>query len=152
MTNGRTTGPHLSPISRAMKEEGAFFLDTARLDGSLDSDPPGDLLTQCGVAMMAAGAATAKRLLREYGTGCETLRSYVAVADSMERKIPAELHAMWRLHFINGYALCEYAAATGRDMNAAWTDYRDLVCALLPEHHGARTDREFSGVQQSALH
>jgi hypothetical protein len=149
MTDGQPTVSHLPAIFRAMKEEGAFFFDAARLDGSLDSDPPRDLLTQCGVAMLAGAAATAKRLLREHGAGCETLRSYASVADFMERKIPAELHTMWRLHFINGHALCEYAAGTGRDIIVACADYRRLVCALLSEH-GQAAERLTMG--QGRLH
>lgn len=145
MTDGQPTVSHLPAIFRATKEEGSFFFDTARLDGSLDSDPPRDLLTQCGVAMLAAAAATAKRLFREHGTGCETLRSYVSVADSMEQKIPADLHVMWRLHFISGHALYEYAAGTGRDITVACADYRRLVCALLSKHYGVSAGGELDG-------
>jgi hypothetical protein len=142
MTDCRTTESHQSAISRAMEEEGILFFDVVRLDGSQHTEPPQSLLAQCGAAMFAAGAAAAKRLLRERGGDDEALRSYLEVANRMERELPPELHAMWRLHFIDGHALSEYAAGTGRDMTAACADYRDLVRALVPKPREASAGGE----------
>lgn len=133
MTDDRSAESHRAPFLRAMHEEASHFSAAVRSGDGAYTDLPEALLTQLAVAAFAAAATTATRISREHGSEDALVRSCAEVATAIEESVPPDLDALWKLHFVDGHSIAEYAARTGRDIAAARADYRNLLRALVAE-------------------
>jgi len=113
-------------LTQALNEEARHFLVERGAAGAV-----GDALHEYAAAMFCAAAGSAKRHVREHGeSNAGLLRRFVGVADAIEGKLPQQLRLLWQMHYVDGRALSEYAAATGLGRAEALADYQALTRAL----------------------
>lgn len=120
-------------VLHAMAEEGIHFFAVLGGEPGVGTRrmPSPDGVRAHAAASVGAAIGDAKRLLRERGNAVgEVVCRLATMADGLERNLPHRLYLLWRMHFVDGRALEEYAAATGRTTTVAKSNYRDLVQTL----------------------
>ena len=134
MSDDRRVGLQDAALSRAMREEHQHFLAMlgAGLGRGQNAEHTQTIMSECAAAMFAAAVGEAKRLVRERGEGVSAeVRRLATMAEAIESGLPHGLYLVWRTHFVDGRALCEYARVAGVSDSAAIANYRDLVVLLV---------------------
>ncbi len=98
---------------------------------------------------LAAYAAASRRLLGAERAAPADMRQDAQVATLIEASLPAEYGALWRVHYVEGLPLSEYASRFGLTHEAARADYLAIV-GELDRCMRAAADPGPRGVETSA--